>query len=120
MISDLSRPDVPQRDSLLIIGDDPVLDSANGENLDGRYANWRIARRFTYLSGIAELARHRARAVLVFVDASTRRLNDAVAGGHNTANVDGRQVAAELLDLLLDYRCDFFWSYRHSFLRLFT
>lgn len=92
MISDLSRPDVPQRDSLLIIGDDPVLDAANGENIDRRYANWRIARRFTYLSGIAELARHRARAVLVFVDASTRRLNDVVAGLREAGGVETKLI----------------------------
>jgi diguanylate cyclase (GGDEF)-like protein len=62
------------------------------EDLRARYPGWEVTCCDTYLSGIAELARKPARAVLARVDASAAQLDHAVAGLREAAGAAARVV----------------------------
>jgi diguanylate cyclase (GGDEF)-like protein len=57
-----------------------------------RYADCEVTGCASFLSGISELTRHPARAVIAFVDAGARRLDAAVAGLREAAGTGTRVV----------------------------
>ncbi len=83
--------DPMERDRLVVVvsgSDDRLL----LDTLKDRYPNWRIAACDSYLSGIAEVARRPARAVLACVASSTGPLNSAIAGLREAAGEQTRLV----------------------------
>jgi len=67
-------------DRLLFVADGSGSQSRWFESLRERYPTWDVSRCDSYLSGIVELSRKPARAVLVLVDGSAAPLESAVAG----------------------------------------
>ncbi len=79
------------RDRLVVIGEglgrEPVVDA-----LRTRYGDWTVAACDSYLAGIAEVGRRRARAVVAGVDPVSPRLSDAIAGLREAAGPDTKLV----------------------------
>ena len=92
MISSAGIADPLERERLLVIGRGPAADPAWLEGLRTRYPDWVVTRCDTLLSGIAELARRPARAVLACVEASQTRVDDAVAGLREAGGAAARIV----------------------------
>jgi diguanylate cyclase (GGDEF)-like protein len=67
------------REQLLVVGSRTAA-GALVDDLRAWYADWRVCASETYLSGIAEAARRRPRAVLAVVDPALAQLDNAVAG----------------------------------------
>lgn len=77
-------------DRLLVVGD--CFGGTWVDELRSSYSEWRIATSPSYLSGIAELARRPARAVLACVDPSLTQLDNAVAGLREAAGPDTKLI----------------------------
>lgn len=92
MISTLDiTADPLERDRMLVVGNC----FAGRDWIDGlraRYPEWTVATCNSYLSGIAELSRQPARAVLACVDPSLTQLGNAVAGLRKAAGAQTRLV----------------------------
>jgi len=72
--------DSVQEDRLLIVGEALGRDATWLESLRRQYPPWRVDTSPSYLSGIAELSRRPAKAVLASVDSGLVQLDNAVAG----------------------------------------
>src|SRR3972149_3554725 len=81
-----------ERDRLLLVGEGSKQDSHWIEEIRRRYPSWEVASCESYLSGIAELSRKPARAVLACVDGSAAQLDNAVAGLREAAGPSTRLV----------------------------
>ena len=81
-----------ERDRLLLVGSGPDGGAPWIEDVRGRYPDWEVACCDTYLSGIADLARKPARAVLACLDASAAQLDHAVAGLREAAGPSTKLV----------------------------
>ncbi len=79
------------RDRLVVVAEG-MSDRDLLERVRRVYANWTVAACDSYLSGIADLSRHKASGVLVGVDPSTASLSDALAGLREAAGRDTRLV----------------------------
>lgn len=79
------------RDRLLVVADRLGGEAMLGQ-LRRRFSDWSVATSASYLSGIAELSRRRARAVLACVDPGVARLDQAVAGLRVAAGPDTKLV----------------------------
>ncbi len=77
-----------EREQLLIVSDPGEL----ARFVRGRYPQFDVAVSPTYLAGIAALARHRTRGLLVGVDPTARKLGSAVAGLRKAAGPSSRIV----------------------------
>ena len=90
----ISKPEAAadpfERDRLLVVGN--CFGGSWIDDLRSLYPDWRITTSHTYLSGIADLARRPARAVLACVDASVPQLDNAVAGLREIAGDDAKLV----------------------------
>jgi len=87
-----SAVDSFERDHLLVVGN---FFSGGGSLVDGlraRYTDWTVTTCESYLSGIAELARRPARAVVACVDPASTRVRNAVAGLREIAGGHTRLV----------------------------
>jgi len=84
--------DTLERDRLLLVGVGSEQDSRWIEEVKERYPTWEVASCESYLSGIAELTRKPARAVLARVDGSAAQLDNAVAGLREAAGPSTRLV----------------------------
>jgi len=84
--------DMLERDRLLLVGKGSTQDSRWIEEVRGRYPTWEVASCETYLSGIAELTRKPARAVLARVDGAAAQLDNAVAGLREAAGSSTRLI----------------------------
>lgn len=84
--------DALERDRLLLVGEGSEQDSRWMEEVRGRYPTWEVACCDSYLSGIAELVRKPARAVLARVNGAAAQLDNAVAGLREAAGPSTRLV----------------------------
>ena len=92
MITDLNTMQDPLvRRRILVVGRRDDGDTLVAQLRD-RYGDHTIIQCATYLSGIADLACHGAAAVLTAVDASSQRLDDAIAGLREAGGNDTRVV----------------------------
>jgi len=81
-----------ERDRLLLVGEGSEQDSRWIEEVRERYPTWEVASCESYLSGIADLTRRPARAVLARVNGSAVQLDNAVAGLREAAGPSTRLV----------------------------
>lgn len=83
--------DALDRERMLVVGD---IRAGSGwiDELQARYPEWTVASCDSYLSGIAELIRRPACAILAFVDSSSNQLDNAVAGLREAAGSQTRLV----------------------------
>lgn len=84
--------DTLERDRILLVREGPEQDSRWIEEVRGRYPTWEVASCDSYISGIADLTRKPARAVLARVEGSIAQLNNAVAGLREAAGPTTRLV----------------------------
>ena len=91
----VSQPDAKrdplERDRLLVVGAGRE-DRALVDALSGFYPDWSVSTCKTYLSGIAEIARRPARAIVAWVDAPKIRLDNAIAGLREAAEPQTRLI----------------------------
>ncbi len=80
------------RDRLLLVEEGSEQDSSWIEEVRGRYPTWEVATCDSYLSGIADLTRKPARAVLARVHGAAAQLDNAVAGLREAAGPSTRLV----------------------------
>jgi len=79
---------IPTREQLLIVNDPGDL----ARFVRGRYPELEITQASTYMEGLAALARHSPRGLLVGVDPTARKLSSAIAGLRKAAGPTSRIV----------------------------
>ena len=84
--------DSPVGSRLVLVGPADRIFGPGAADVSTRYPEWSCVQRETYLSGIAEVARRGAEAVVAFVDGPLERINPAVEGLREAAGEDARIV----------------------------